>query len=107
MLGSSFANSGVAWDYSLDGGKTWSGRIDGASAVLTADQINSITQENGIKVHLNGVNYSEENIYTIGIVKAAIGQDKLYGNVKKIRLSESTTSTSGDTHQTKLGFRME
>lgn len=83
MLGSSFVNSGVAWDYSLDGGRTWSSRIDGASVALTADQVNSITQENGIKVHLNGVNYSEENIYTIGIVKASINQDTLYGNDKE------------------------
>ncbi len=75
MLGSSFANSGVAWDYSLDGGRTWSSRIDGASVALTADQINSITQENGIKVHLNGVNYSEENIYTIDIVKSVLPDD--------------------------------
>ncbi len=75
MLGKNYKDKGLAWDYSLDGGKTWSNRIDSVSVTLTAAQIASITEETDIKIHFNGVGYAEQNIYTIDIVKSVLPDD--------------------------------
>lgn len=64
-----FADSQVTWDYSLDGGTTWV-QVTEHSVQLSAEQLASITQENDILVHIIGVDYSEENIYTIDITVA-------------------------------------
>lgn len=68
-LSSKFETSQTHWDYSLDGGKTWS-EVDENFVELKDYEINSITAENDIKVHIVGVNYDESNIYTIDILKA-------------------------------------
>ncbi len=73
VLSSRFDGSGVRWDYSLDGKNTWkevsfTGEEE-HSLKLTEEEIESITAENDIYVHIVGVNYSEENLYKIDILK--------------------------------------
>ncbi len=83
VLSSRFDNNGVRWDYSLDGGNNWKEVSFTAEEEhklqLSEEEIASITAENDIKVHIVGVNYSEENIYNIDITKAAT-PTHLFGN---------------------------
>lgn len=73
VLSSRFDNIGVRWDYSLDGKQTWhevSFSADEEHKLqLTQGQINSITSENDIYVHIVGVNYDEKNLYKIDITE--------------------------------------
>lgn len=76
---------GAAWDYSLDGGQTWSSGehrdhwINENEYKLSADEIERITAENDIMIHLSGVSWSEENYYTINIIKQVL-PTTLYAN---------------------------
>ena len=83
VLSSRFDNTGVRWDYSLDGGSTWNEVAFSAEEEhklqLSEEQIASINTEDDIKIHIVGVNYSEENIYNIDITKAAT-PTHLFGN---------------------------
>ena len=79
VLSSRFDGVDVAWDYSLDGGQTWT--ISEEHILPLADeQINSITAELDIKVHIIGVDYSEDNIYTIDIKTSSGLPANLYAN---------------------------
>lgn len=76
VLSSRFDNSGVRWDYSLDGKQTWK-TVDFPAEVihklqLTQTEINSITAENDIYVHIVGADYSEDNLYKIDITEGAL-----------------------------------
>ena len=75
VLGKDYVGKDLAWDYSLDGGINWSSFTTATSVTLSADQIKNITQENGIKVHFNGLNYDAENCFTIKIGKAVLPSD--------------------------------
>ena len=84
-LGAKYESSSAAWEYSLDGGNTWSSGeqsdqwISEKSIKLSSEQINSITAENDIKVHIQGVPRIAENIYTIDITEQD-APNNLYAN---------------------------
>ena len=75
VLSSRFDGNGVRWDYSLDGKKTWKEVSFSAQEEhklqLTQKEINSMTSENDLYVHIVGVNYSDENLYKIDIKESA------------------------------------
>lgn len=83
VLGKEYQSNGLSWDFSLDG-ENWSSFTDKTFATLSSTQLSQITEQNGIKVHFNGVNYDESNIYTINIGKAVLPSDSatnsLFGN---------------------------
>lgn len=83
VLSDRFKNNGVRWDYSLDGKKTWNevsftGEEE-HKLELTKEQVESITSENDIYVHIVGVNYEEKNIYKIDITEGTLPPD-LFAN---------------------------
>ncbi len=75
VLSSKFDNSGIRWDYSLDGKTTWKEVSFTAEQEhklqLTSKEIESITSENDIYVHIVGVDYDEENLFKIDITDGA------------------------------------
>ena len=64
VLGSRFEGVGVAWEYSLNNQETWI-QTHEHKLQLTNDEIESITAENDILVHIVGAGYEEENIYSL------------------------------------------
>ncbi|MDE5539287.1 MAG: discoidin domain-containing protein, partial [Bacilli bacterium] len=83
VLSSRFDGNGVRWDYSLDGKKTWhevsfTGEEE-HKLQLTPEEIDSITAENDIYVHIVGVNYDEENLYRIDIKTSKVSEN-VYAN---------------------------
>lgn len=68
-LGKMYETSKPTWEYSLDGGKTWL-LTDEKSLALTTEQIQIISADTDIKVHIIGTNRTEENTYVIDITKA-------------------------------------
>lgn len=68
VLSKQLQSAQVSWKYSLDGGKNWTDCFE-HSAQLTDKQLKSITAENDIKIHITGLPMTEENIYTIDILK--------------------------------------
>ncbi|MCM1052947.1 MAG: NPCBM/NEW2 domain-containing protein [Ruminococcus sp.] len=79
MLGSKYEGNGVRWEYSLDGGNNWTATSD-SYVLLSAAEINSITAQNDIKIHIVGVDYSAANIYTIDILDNIISESSYYRN---------------------------
>ncbi len=83
VLSSRFDGNGVRWDYSIDGKQTWKEVSFTAEEPhklqLTQEQINNITAENDIYIHIVGVNYDEENLYKIDITNGTI-PNNLYAN---------------------------
>lgn len=83
VLASRFDGNGIRWDYSLDGKKTWKEVSFTAEEPhkwqLTQNEINSITAENDIYIHIVGVDYKEENLYRIDIQESNLGSN-LYAN---------------------------
>jgi len=79
VLADKYADNEVTWDYSLDGGANWTQVVE-HEVQLTAEEIASITAENDIKVHIIGVDYSEDNIFTIDILESAGFPNDLYAN---------------------------
>lgn len=77
-LGERFEGNNVRWDYSFDNGVTWTQTSQHAVALSDAE-LAAITDENDIKVHIIGVDYAEENIYTIEIETSQL-PNKLYAN---------------------------
>ncbi len=76
VLSSRFDGVGVRWDYSLDGKQTWNEVSFTAEEEhklqLTQEQLDSITSENDIYVHIVGVNYEEKNLYKIDILEQGL-----------------------------------
>jgi hypothetical protein len=70
VLAERLSGNGVCWDYSLDGGEKWI-TVNADSVTLSDKEIESITTENSIRVHIVGVDYTEENIYRIEITQAS------------------------------------
>ncbi len=79
VLGSKYEGNGVRWDYSLDGGNTWTSTSE-SSILLSNDEINRINATDDIKIHIVGVNYSAENIYTIDITDNNLVESNFYRN---------------------------
>ncbi len=84
VLSSRFDGNGVRWDYSIDGKQNWKEVSFTAEEEhklqLTPEEINSITAENDIYVHIVGVNYDEENLYKIDIKESTGLPQTLYAN---------------------------
>ena len=97
ILSSRFDTSGIRWDYSLDGKKTWKEVSFTAEEEhklkLTSQEIKSITAENDIYVHIVGVNYSDENVYKIDIQESAGLPSTLYANDMENRVIGVNLST--------------
>lgn len=77
VLSSRFDNAGIRIDYSLDQGATdWKEVYFDANQEhkisLTKEEIESITAENDIWVHIVGTGYEDENIFKIDITQAVI-----------------------------------
>lgn len=83
MLSDKFNGTGVRWDYSIDGKLTWKEVFSTAdeehSSLLTASQIDSITADNDIYVHIVGTDYNDDNVYKIDILNQNI-PDIIYNN---------------------------
>ena len=75
VLSERYKGNGVRWDYSLDQGKTWKEVSFTAEEEhklpLTEKEIERISVEEDIYVHIVGVNYEEKNIYKIDIKEQA------------------------------------
>ncbi len=84
VLANRFDNNGIRWDYSIDGKQTWKEVSFTAEEEhkwsLTQQEINSITSENDIYVHIVGVNYEENNLYKIDIKDSEGLPATLYAN---------------------------
>ena len=76
VLSSRFDGNGVRWDYSLDGKQTWKEVSFTGEEIhklqLTQNEINSITADNDIYVHIVGVDYSENNLFKIDITEGTL-----------------------------------
>ena len=79
VLGSKYEGNGVRWDYSLDGGNTWTATSE-SSVLLSEEEISRINATDDIKIHIVGVNYDPENIYTINITDNVLVQSNFYRN---------------------------
>ncbi len=98
VLSNRFDDTGVRWDYSLDGKKTWKEKSFNADEVhklhLTADEINSITAENDIYIHIVGTDRENEaNLYKIDIQEGTALKD-LYANDLENRVVGINMETS-------------
>lgn len=89
VLSDKFANTEVTWDYSLDGGTTWT-RTGEHIHKLTKEEIAQINVNDGIWVHIVGVDYSENNIVKIAITKA--GLPTVYNNDWENKVMGATSS---------------
>ncbi len=76
VLSDRFDGNGVRWDYSLDGKQTWKEVSFTAEEEhklqLTSEELASITSTNDIYVHIVGVNYEEQNLYSIDITEQTL-----------------------------------
>lgn len=90
ILSSRYDDTDVAWDYSLDGGKTWT-QTEKHSVTLTEKELASITSENDIKVHIVGADYSDNNVFTIDIQDSKGLPTGLYVNDLENALTGNTT----------------
>ena len=91
VLASRFDGNGVRWDYCITGkgeNESWENAEwnevsftaeEPHKLQLTKEQINSITAENDIYIHIVGVNYNEENLYKIDITNGNL-PNNLYAN---------------------------
>lgn len=83
VLSSRFDGTGIRFDYSLDGKNTWQKAFFTAEQdhklQLTSEQIRSINAENDIYVHIEGVDYSEENLFKIDITEGSL-LSEIYAN---------------------------
>ncbi|MDE6362043.1 MAG: hypothetical protein K2L53_03615, partial [Clostridia bacterium] len=61
ILCQKYYNNNISWEYNL--GEGWKQTLE-KEVKLTSEEIASITVENDIRIHIVGVDYSEENIYT-------------------------------------------
>jgi len=76
ILSNRFDNAGIRIDYSLNKGEKWTEVYFDANQEheinLTKEEIESITAENDIWVHIVGTGYEEENIFKIDITQSSI-----------------------------------
>ena len=89
VLSSRYDDNDVAWEYSLDGGTTWI-LTESHQAELTEQELKTINAEDDIKIHIMGVDYSEENIFTIDIKESEGLPTSLYANDLENKLIGAT-----------------
>lgn len=89
VLSKQLQSTQVYWEYSLDGGHNWT-PVSEHSATLTAEEIASITVANDIKVHINGLPFTTDNIYTIDITKRSFPSGIIVVNDEEDRLLNAT-----------------
>ncbi len=96
VLSDRFDNNGIRWDYSIDGKQTWKEVSFTAEEehkwTLTQKELDSITSENDIYVHIVGVNYDENNLYQIDIKESAGLPATLYANDLENKLIDATNA---------------
>lgn len=68
-IGKMYSTSTPTWEYSLDGGEHWT-VTDEKTIQFSGEQINQVSVDNGIMVHVVGTPRTEQNIYFIAITKA-------------------------------------
>lgn len=91
ILSDRYKDTDVTWDYSLDGGKTWT-QSEKHSVTLTKEELDAITSDNDIKVHIVGADYSEENVFTIDIKESKGMPSGIYANDLENKLIGNTES---------------
>ena len=89
ILSDRYKDTDVTWDYSLDGGKTWT-QCEEHSVALTKQELAEITSEHDIKVHIVGADYSDENVFTIDIKDSKGMPSGLYANDQENKLIGAT-----------------
>ncbi len=82
-LSDRFKDSGVRWDYTLDG-KSYDvnkyREVNNANEIrLTDEEIAKITADNDIYVHIVGTNYADDTLYKIDILPQTVSSD-VYAN---------------------------
>ncbi len=96
VLSDRYDGNGIRWDYSLDGKKTWNEVSFTAEEEhklqLTQKQIESITAENDIYIHIVGVSYDEENLYKIDIKESTGLPSNLFANDLENRVIGATNA---------------
>ena len=101
VLSSSFNEMGIRWDYCINGDTqnpdSWKEHFFEAGEEhkwqLTQEEIDSITDENDIYVHLVGVNYDEKNLYKIDILESAGLPSTLYASDLENRVLDVNLNT--------------
>lgn len=91
ILSSRYDDIDVAWEYSLDGGNTWT-LTEKHNVKLTDTELASISSEKDIKIHIMGVDYSDANIFTIDIKDSLGLPSTLYANDLENKLIGTTNS---------------
>jgi hypothetical protein len=80
VLTEQYSTLGVNWNYSLDGGQTWSSPTDALEIELSDEEVSSINATDDIKIHLMGTTYEDENLFVIDITKGVLNTGNLYKN---------------------------
>ncbi len=97
VLASRYDSTGLRWDYSLDGRKTWKTVTFNSDEPhkwkLSKDEIESITAENDIYIHIVGTDYSDGNVYKIDIENQEMLAN-LYANDLENRIVGIDVSTT-------------
>lgn len=91
ILSDRYADSDLAWKYSLDGGKNWT-QTEKHEVQLSEAELESITVKDDIKIYIVGVVPKEENYYTIDIQESAGIPKDLYANDMENKLIGATDS---------------
>lgn len=94
VLSKQLQSAQVAWTYSLDGGSTWIPSYE-HSVQLTKEQLDSITGDNDIKIHITGLPMTEANIYTIDIKKGVFPSNTVSIDDLENRVTGATDKWSG------------
>ncbi len=104
VLASRFDNTGIRWDYSIDGKANWKEVYFEADEPhkwqLTKKEVESITADNDIYIHIVGTDYTDNNLYKIDITEQSL-LDNLYANdlenrIVGINLNTQWRYTSSD-----------
>lgn len=99
ILSKQLQSTQVTWHYSLDGGSTWKECYE-HFVQLTEEEIENITIDKDIKIHISGLDYSDKNIFTIdiskkifpsGVVTINDEEDRIYGVTNEMEWSLDPT----------------
>ncbi len=94
-LSDRFKDSGVRWDYTLDGKSYDASKYKTVTntneIVLTDEEIAKITADNDIYVHIVGTGYADDTLYKIDILPQTVSSD-VYANDLENRIMGVDTS---------------